>query len=64
MKSLNLRLPTLSGKNVQSKAVLSNIKLYEELLANDPADDPEICLLPENLQKEVRIGIRTLKAAE
>ena len=64
LKSLSLRLPTLSGPNVQSNAVLSNIKLYEEFLASEDGEDPDISLLPADLQKEVRTGMRTLGGAK
>ena len=65
LKSLSLRLPSLSGDNLQSKAVKSNIALYSDFLKSEKEfEDPGIHLLPPDLKQEVLRGIRTLRGAQ
>ena len=64
MKSLNLRLPTLTGQNQQSKIISKNVALYKEFLKDDKlSEDLDFLNLPNDLQREVNRGKRSLKGA-
>ena len=65
MKSINRRMPNLSGPSLVSNKMIANCQMYEDFMrTDDTLDEKELSTLPMDLQREVIRGLRTLGGAK